>query len=121
MRRILRPELSAGFWGWQELARWFRPKSVIEGSASMARIVEPTKCKTVADLQRAVTEWELQVVEHEGRFNEQVPESVKVAALRRMLTPEVAERYFGPGRCLRWGKARAVRARDSTDGHRRVR
>ena len=45
----------------------------------------------------SVMEWELRVVEHEGRFNEQIPESVKVAALRRMLTSEMAERCMeGP-------------------------
>ena len=77
---------------WQEVARWFRPKSVIEASASMARIIKPPNCKTVADLQRAVMEWELRVVEHEGWFNEQILESLKVAALRRMLTLEMAER-----------------------------
>ena len=54
VRRTLWAEPSASFRAWQELARWFRPKSVIEGSASMARIMEPTKCKTLADLQRAV-------------------------------------------------------------------
>ena len=97
VRRILRAEPGAGFRAWQELIRWFRPKSVIEGSSSMARIIEPAKCKTVSDLQRAVMAWELKVVEHEARFNEVVPESVKVAALRRMLTPEMAERYMeGP-------------------------
>ena len=97
VRRILRAEPGAGFQTWQELSRWFRPKSTLEGPASMARIIEPAKCKTIADLQRAVMDWELKVVEHEGRFGEQVPETVKVAALKRMLTNEMAERYVeGP-------------------------
>ena len=39
----------------------------------MAGIIEPTKCKTVADLQRAVMEWELRVVEHEGRVQRAGP------------------------------------------------
>ena len=39
----------------------------------MPRIIEPTKCKTVADLQRAVMEWEAWDVGHQGRFNEQNP------------------------------------------------
>ena len=49
VRRIFRAEPSAGFRAWQELAGWFRVKSVIEGSGVM--------------------EWELRVVEHEGLFN----------------------------------------------------
>ena len=89
----------------------------------MARIIEPTTCKTVADLQRAVMEREPRVAEHEVRFNEQIPESVQVAALRRMLTPKgrIPTPDFGPGSVSASGKARAVRARDSTDGLRRVR
>ena len=88
MRRILQAEPSTGFRAWEERARWFRPESVIEGSASMAGIIQPTKCKTIADLKRVVMEWEI---------HKQILESVKVAALRRMLSQEMAERCMeGP-------------------------
>ena len=92
VRRILQAEPSTGFRAWEERARWFRPESVIEGSASTAGIIQPTKCKTIADLKRVVMEWEIRVVEHEGRLHKQILESVKVAALRRMLSQEMAER-----------------------------
>ena len=82
VRRILRAEPSPPYGAWQEVARWFRPKSVIEASASMAKIIKPPNCTTVADLQRAIMEWELQIVEHKGGFNEHILESLKVAALR---------------------------------------
>ena len=37
------------------------------------------------------------MAEHEARHNEYVQDSVKVAALKRMMTEETAERYFeGP-------------------------
>ena len=97
---------------------------------SMARIIDPTNCKTVVDLQRAVLEWELPVVEHEGQFNEQVPESVKVAALKRMLTPEMAERYMeGPNTYpelraqvgVHVGEKLVQSGQGTADGHRGVR
>ena len=44
-----------------------------------------------------IMDWELRVAEHEARHNECVQDSVKVAALKRMMTTEMAERYIeGP-------------------------
>ena len=42
-------------------------------------------------------DWELSVAEHEARRNEHVQDTVKVAAFKRMMTAEMAERYIeGP-------------------------
>ena len=97
VRRVLQAHPGAGLRAWQELNRWYRPKSAVEGSASMARIIEPGRAKSVTELQKAIMDRELKVAEHEARYGEVVLDSVKVAALKRMLTPEMAERYIeGP-------------------------
>ena len=97
VRRVLQAHPGAGLRAWQEMNRWYRPKSAVEGAASMARIIEPSRAKTVADLQRSIMDWELRVAEHEARHSETVPDTVKVAALKRMMTVEMAERYIeGP-------------------------
>ena len=63
----------------------------------MAGIIAPSRAKSIAELQRFIMDWELRVAEHEARHNECVQDSVEVAALNRMMTAEMAERYIeGP-------------------------
>ena len=63
----------------------------------MVGIIAPSRAKSIAELQRFIMDWELRVAEHEARHNECVQDSVKVAALMRMMTAEMAERYIeGP-------------------------
>ena len=70
----------------------------------MAGIIAPSRAKSIAELQRFIMDWELRVPEHEARHNECVQDSVKVAALERMMTAEMAERYIeGPTRTLNSG------------------
>ena len=100
VRRVLQAFPGSGLRAWQEL-RWYRPKSAIEGAASMAGIIAPSRAKSIVSLERFIMDWELRVAEHEARHNEYVQDSVKVAALKRMMTAEVAERYTeGPNTYL---------------------
>ena len=94
VRRVLQAFPGSGLRAWQELNRWYRPKSAVEGAASMAGIIAPSRAKSTAELQRFIMDWELRVAEHEARHNECVQDSVKVAALKRMMTAEMAERYI---------------------------
>ena len=72
-------------------------KISVGGAASMAGIIAPSGAKSIAELQRFIMDWELHVAEHEARHNECVQDPVKVAALKRMMTAEMAERYIeGP-------------------------
>ena len=97
VRRVLQAFPGSGLRAGQELNRWYRPKSAVEGAASMAGIIAPSRAKSIAELQRFIVDWELRVAEHEARHNECVQDSVKVAALKRMMTAEMAERYIeGP-------------------------
>ena len=97
VRRMLQAFPGSGLRTWQDLNRWYRPKSAVEGAASMASIIAPSRAKSIAELQRFIMDWELRVAEHEARHNECVQDSVKVAALKRMMTVEMAERYIeGP-------------------------
>ena len=50
--------------------------------------------KNVNELQVAVMQWELTLVEHESKFSEVVVDSVKTAAVRAMLPKDVLERFF---------------------------
>ena len=97
VRRVLQAFPGSGLRAWQELNRWYRPKSAVEGAASMAGIIAPSRAKSIAELQRFIMDWELRVAEHEARHDECVQDSVKVAVLKRMMTSEMAERYIeGP-------------------------
>ena len=60
----------------------------------MAVIIAPSRAKSIAELQRLIMDWELLVAEHEARHNECGQDSVKVAALKRMMTAEMEERYI---------------------------
>ena len=51
----------------------------------MARLISPKRTKNVNELQIAVMQWELALVEHESKFSEVVADSVKTAAMRAML------------------------------------
>ena len=67
----------------------------------MARIIAPSTAKSIGEQQRFVMDWELRGAEHEARHNEYVQDSVTVAALKRMMTAEMAERYIeGPNTYL---------------------
>ena len=48
------------------------PRSVVEQAASMARLVSPKRNKNGNELQVAVMQWELTLVEHESKFLEVV-------------------------------------------------
>ena len=63
----------------------------------MAKLIAPKLTKNVIELQVAVMQWELTLVEHESKFSEVVVDSVKTAAMRAMLPKDVLERFLdGP-------------------------
>ena len=64
------------------VTQWFKPGSVVEQAASMARLISPNRTKNVNELQVAVMQWELKLVEHESKFSEVVADSVITAAMR---------------------------------------
>ena len=55
------------------------------------------RTKNVNELQVAVIQWELTLVEHESNFSEVAVDSEETAAMRSMLPKDVLERFFdGP-------------------------
>ena len=97
VRRVLQALPGSGLRAWQELSRWYPPKSAVEGAASMAGIIAPSRAKSIGELQRFIMDWELRVAEHKARRNERVQNSVKVPTLKRMMTTDLAESYIeGP-------------------------
>ena len=100
VRRILSVSLGDGLQAWFAVTKWFKPRSVVEQAAPMARLVSPKRTKNVNELQVAVMHWELTLVEHESKFIEVVADSVKTAAMRAMLRKGVLERFLhGPFPC----------------------
>ena len=86
-----------GLQAWHAVTQWFRPISAVEQAASMARLMSPKHTKNVNELQVAVMQWELSLVEDESKFSEVVPDSVKTAAMRAMLSKDTLERFLdGP-------------------------
>ena len=70
---------------------------MVEQAASMARLTSPKRTKNVNELQIAVKQWELALVEHESKFSEVAADSLKTAAMRAMLPKDVLERFLdGP-------------------------
>ena len=97
MRRILSVRPGDGLQAWHAVTQWFKPRSVVEQAASMARLISPKRTKNVNELQIAVMQWELALVEHESKFSEVVADSVKTVALRAMLPKDVLGRFLdGP-------------------------
>ena len=100
VRRILSVSPGDGLQAWHAVTQWFKPRSVVEQAASMARLISPMRTKNVNELQVAVMQWEPTLVEHESKFSEVVADSVKTAAMRAMLPKDVLERFLdGPFRC----------------------
>ena len=60
----------------------------------MSVIITPSRAKSIGELHRFIMDWELRMAEHAARHNEYVQHSVKVAALKKMMTAEMAERYI---------------------------
>ena len=97
VRRILSVSPGDGLQAWHAATQWFKPRSVVEQAASMARLISPKRTKHVNELQVAVMQWELTLVEHESKFSEVVADSVKTAAMRAMLPKDILERFLdGP-------------------------
>ena len=97
VRRILSVILGDGLQAWHAVTHWFKPRSVVEQAASMAKLISPKRSKNVNELQGAVMQWELTLVQHESKFSEVVAESAKTAAMRAMLPKDVLERFLdGP-------------------------
>ena len=59
VRRILSVSPGDGLQAWFAVAHWFKPRSVVEQAASMARLISPKLTKNVNELQVAVMQWEL--------------------------------------------------------------
>ena len=77
-RRILSVSPGDGLQAWFAVTHyWFKPRSVVEQAASMARLISPKRTKNVNELQVADIQWELTHVEHESKFSEVVGDSVK--------------------------------------------
>ena len=85
VRRILSVSPGDGLQAWFAVTRWFKPRSVVEQAASMARLISPKRTKNTNELQVAVMQWELTLVENESKFSEVVADIVKTAAMRAML------------------------------------
>ena len=97
VRKILSVSPGDGLQAWFAVTHWFTPRSVVEQAASMARLLSPKRTKNVNELQVAVKQWELTLVEHESKFSEMVADSVKTAAMRAMLPKNILERFLdGP-------------------------
>lgn len=97
VRRVLKVDPGNGLRAWQALSHWHRPHNAMEASTSMGKIIDPIRCKSAQELYQAVEDWELKVVEHESRFDEVIAESIKVAALRKMLPADMVDRFLdGP-------------------------
>ena len=63
----------------------------------MARLIAPKRTRNVNELQTAVMQWELTLVEHESKFIEVVPDRMKTAAMRAILPKDMLERFLdGP-------------------------
>ena len=89
--------LGDGLQAWHAVTQWFKPRSVVEQAASMARLISTKRTKNVNALQVAVMQWELTLVEHESTFSEVVADSVKTAGMRAMLPKDILERFLdGP-------------------------
>ena len=66
--------------------------SCVDGEAHIAKAHQNVK-----ELQVAIRQWELTLVEHESQFSEVVADSVKTVATRAMLPKSVLERFLdGP-------------------------
>ena len=92
-----RVSLGDGLQAWFAVTQWFKPRSVVEQAASTARLISPKGTKNVTELQVAVMQQELTLVEHESKFSEVVADSVKSAAMRAMLPKVVLDRFLdGP-------------------------
>ena len=76
VRRILSVSPGDGIQAWHAVTQWFKPRSVVEQAASMAKLISPKRTKNVNELQVAVMQWELTLVEHESKFSEVVADSV---------------------------------------------
>ena len=81
MRRILSVSPGDGLQAWFAVTHRFKPRSVVEQAASMAKLTSPKRTENVNELQVAVMQWELTLVEHESKFSEVVADSVKTAAM----------------------------------------
>eukprot|EP00812_Abedinium_dasypus_P008763 NODE_24_length_2804_cov_184.412150.p1 GENE.NODE_24_length_2804_cov_184.412150~~NODE_24_length_2804_cov_184.412150.p1 ORF type:complete len:375 (-),score=84.54 NODE_24_length_2804_cov_184.412150:1365-2489(-) len=80
-----------GFRVWQELARWHRPKNNLEVGESMRRSTYVEQAKSVTAPHKAIDEFELRVTDHEARFGEKIPESLKIASVTNMMTSELQD------------------------------
>ena len=97
VRRILSVSPGDGLQAWHAVTQRFKFRSVVEQAASMARLKSPKRTKNVNELQVAVMQWELTLVEHESKFSDVLADSVKTAAMRAMLPKDILERFFdGP-------------------------
>ena len=88
VRRVLQAFPGSGVAGAEQTV----PTKISCCGVSMAGIIAPLRAKSIGELQRFIMNWELRVAEHEARHNEYVQHCVKVAALMRMMSAEMAER-----------------------------
>ena len=77
VRRILSVSPGDGLHAWFAVTHWFKPRSVVEQAASMAKVISPKRTKNVNEHQVAVMQRELTLVEHELKLSEVLADRVK--------------------------------------------
>ena len=70
VRTILSVSPGDGLQAWFAVTEWFKPRSLVEQTVSMARLISPKRTENVNGLQEAVMQRELTLVEHESKFSE---------------------------------------------------
>lgn len=83
-----------GLRAWQNLARWYRLRSAMDKATSITMVMNPGQSKDMGELHRKLEEWEVSVREHESRFDDEVQESVRIAALLSMIPRTVYDQRF---------------------------
>eukprot|EP00972_Heterocapsa_arctica_P116180 16451817-Heterocapsa_arctica.AAC.1 len=83
-----------GFRAWQNLAKWYRPRSAMDKATSITMVMNPGQSRDMGELHRRLEEWEVAVREHESRFDDEVQESVRIAALLSMIPRAVYDQRF---------------------------
>ena len=83
-----------GLRAWQNLARWYRPRSAMDQATSITMVMNPGQCRDMGEMHRRLEEWEVAVREHEARFDDRIQESVRTAALLSMIPKGIYEQRF---------------------------
>ena len=92
--KVRQCKTGAGIRALQSLLSYYAAGNARDQAISITSILSPHRCKNAMELHKGLAEWEVALRDHESRFEEYLPDSLKTAAVLQMIPNDIFDSRF---------------------------